>query len=113
MGLPVPRAKNRFRPCTSYLSTAVSSLVPTVRALLGSDLRIIGPGTATLDAGATRSRAEILQRHAVQLTHRLFLQFEPERPHDLMSEGAAGRVADRILGGFQPAPDPHDGADAD
>src|SRR5579883_3190222 len=65
------------------------------------------------DAGAMGARAEILDGQGVEPAHRLFLQFEPHRSHDLVAEHAAGRIADRIFGGLKPAHDADDLAKAD
>src|SRR5262249_16053889 len=65
------------------------------------------------DAGAVRAAAQLLEGQRVEPPHHLLLQLHPQRPHDLMAESTAGRVADRILGGFEPAHRTHDVTEAD
>src|SRR5229473_6799330 len=77
------------------------------------DLEIAALHHPALDPGAVRSGAEVFQGQRVEPAHRLVLQFEPERPDHLMPEGAAGRVADRVLAGFELAYRAHDVAEAD
>ncbi len=67
----------------------------------------------SLDPGAMRPAAEVLEGQRVEPAHRLFLQFDPERPDHLMAELTAGRVADRVLAGFEMAHGAHDVAEAD
>src|SRR5260370_36320633 len=67
----------------------------------------------SLDAGAVRPAAEVLEGQRIEPAHRLLLQFDPERPDHLMAELTAGRVADRVLAGFEMAHGAHDVAEAD
>src|SRR6266446_9139609 len=78
-----------------------------------SDFEIAAFGGSTSDAGAMRAAAQLLEGQRVEPPHHLFLQLHPERPHDLMAKGAAGGVADRILGGFEPAHRANDVTEAD
>src|SRR6266403_1220148 len=78
-----------------------------------SDFEIAALGGSASDAGAMRAAAQLLEGQRVEPPHHLFLQLHPERPHDLMAKGAAGGVADRILGGFEPAHRTNDVTEAD
>src|SRR5579864_1583096 len=86
---------------------------PVAIASPGSDLEIAALGGAAFDPGAMGPAAELFERQRIEAGHRLRLQFEPQRPHHLMTEGAAGRVADRVFGGFEVAHGAHDVAEAD
>src|SRR5216684_4477939 len=77
------------------------------------DLEIAALHHPARDPGAVRSGAEVFQGQRVEPAHRLFLQFEPERPDHLMPERASRRVADRVLAGFELAYRAHDIAEAD
>src|SRR5206468_11961429 len=70
-------------------------------------------GAAARDPGAVGPGAELVESQRVEPAHRLVLQFEPERPHHPVAEGAARRAGDRIVAGFEAAHDPYDVAEAD
>src|SRR5438132_5675272 len=79
----------------------------------GLDLEIAALAHAAGDPGAVRPGTKIFEGQRVEPAHRLFLQFEPERPDHLVPERAARRVADRVLPGFELAHRAHDIAEAD
>src|SRR5207253_10601341 len=60
-----------------------------------------------------RPGAKVFEGQRVEPAHRLVLQFEPERADDLMTERAAGGIADRVFAGFEMAHRAHDVAEAD
>src|SRR5258708_4750569 len=78
-----------------------------------SDFEIAALGGSACDAGAMRAAAQLLQGQRAQPPHHLLLQVHPERPHALRARGGAGGVADRILGGFEPAHRTNDVTEAD
>src|SRR6516165_9875232 len=80
---------------------------------LPSDLEITTVGSPAGDAGAVRAAAQLLKTQCVKPPHHLLLELEPYRPHDLMPERTAGRVADRILRGLELAYRADDVAEAD
>src|SRR5689334_18781833 len=78
-----------------------------------SDFEIPGLRDAPLDAGAVGAGAQLVKGQRVEPLHRLFLQFDPERPDDPVPEFAAGRIAHRVLAGFELAHRAHDVSEAD
>src|ERR1700736_4103247 len=77
------------------------------------NLEVAAFGGSTGDAGAVCAAAQLLEGQRVEPPHHLLLQLHPQRPHDLMAERAAGGVADRILGGFEPTHRANDVTEAD
>jgi hypothetical protein len=91
----------------------VALSVPTQSLPLRSDLDITALGRSAGDPGTVCAAAQLLEGQRIEPPHHLLLELEPHRPHDLMPKCAAGRVADRILGGFEPADRTDNIAEAD
>src|ERR1700757_3607009 len=84
----------------------------SMRLLSLLNFEVTALGSSTGDTGAVCTAAQLLEGQRVEPPHHLLLQLHPQRPHDLMAKRAAGGVADRILGGFEPAHRTNDVAEA-
>src|SRR5215472_5312760 len=98
LAVSIPASPWRFEVHVCRLQMACNCAWPSSspRSLV-SNFEVGAFGHAAGNASPVRATTEVFQRQRVEPLHRLFVQLEPERPHDLVAEGAAGRIADRVI----------------